>query len=61
MKHQGNSNNYNSETKYNQSKNFILDIRKDIYKIKSKNTNLKKSYELNKKEALFKKLNFLVY
>ena len=61
MKYQVNSNNYNSETKYIQNKNFILDIRKDIYKIKSKNTNLKKAYELNKKEALFKKLNFLVY
>lgn len=61
MKYNTNPNNYNYFIEYIDNKNFILEIRKKIYEIKSKNINLKKIYEFNKKEALYKKLSFLTY
>lgn len=41
--------------------NFILDIRKDIFVLKKNRYDIKKLFDFIKKEARYKKLNFLTY
>ena len=56
-----NSTGYTVDTSINDSSNFILDIRKDIFKIKKSPINVKKLYLLLKDEVKYKVLNFLTY
>ena len=54
------SQNYKSD--YNKKdKDFILNIRKNIFQIKKESLNPKKIYDELKDEVKYKKLNFLTY
>ena len=47
---------------YNEKdKDFILNIRRNIFQIKKESFNPKKIYDELKNEARYKKLNFLTY
>ena len=41
--------------------NFILEIRKDIFKLKKSQIDIKKLYSKIKSEVVYKKFNFLIY
>ena len=56
-----NNNQYSNDQSLIEEKNHILDIRKTIFEIKRKNFEIKSLYQNIKKEAGYKKLNFLTY
>lgn len=56
-----NSKNYKSDVKIMSNENYILNIRKDIFSEKQQNKNLQKLFETIKREAIYKKLNFLTF
>lgn len=56
-----NNNHYSNEQSLIDEKNHLLDIRKKIYEIKRNNSDIKSLYHNIKKEAEYKKLNFLTY
>ena len=60
-KYQINSNEYVKEKKVNDKNNFILELRKEFYNLKRKNSDTKSLYENLKKEVKYKKFNFLTY
>ena len=56
-----NNGQYSNDQSLIEEKNHVLDIRKKIYEIKRKNSEIKNLYQNIKKEAEYKKLNFLTY
>ena len=56
-----NNNQYSNDQSLVEEKNHVLDIRKKIYEIKRNNSEIKSLYQNIKKEAEYKKLNFLTY
>ena len=56
-----NNNQYSSDQTLVDEKNHILEIRKSIFENKKNNFNIKNLYLNIKKEAEYKKLNFLTY
>ena len=56
-----NNNQYSSDQTLVDEKNHILDIRRSIFENKKNNFNIKNLYLNIKKEAEYKKLNFLTY
>lgn len=56
-----NNSQYSNDQSLIEEKNQVLDIRKKIYEIKRKNSEIKILYQNIKKEAEYKKLNFLTY
>lgn len=60
-KYKLNSHNYKAETEVKEDRNFILDIRKDIFKLKISTVDIKKLFLKLKKEVNYKKFNFLIY
>ena len=54
-----NKNQYSNDKSLIEEKNHILDIRKKIFEIKRNNSGIKSLYENIKKEAKYKKFNFL--
>ncbi len=56
-----NKNHYSNDQGLIEEKNHIIDIRKSIFEIKKINFNLKNLYLKIKKEAEYKRLNFLTY
>ena len=60
-KYKLNSENYIVDTLVKEEKNFILNIRKDIFKSKNSVGGLKKLFLKLKSEVNYKKFNFLVY
>ena len=56
-----NNSQYSNDQSLIEEKNHVLDIRKKIYEIKRKNSEIKILYQNIKKEAEYKKLNFLTY
>ena len=56
-----NNNKYSKDQSLAEEKNHILNIRKSIFEIKRNNLNIKDFYINLKKEADYKKFNFLTY
>ncbi len=56
-----NNSHYSSDQSLIGEKNHMLDIRKKIFEIKKNNSEIKSLYQNIKKEAEYKKLNFLAY
>tara|TARA_Y100000022_G_scaffold199179_1_gene211059 strand:- start:40 stop:669 length:630 start_codon:yes stop_codon:yes gene_type:complete len=56
-----NNNRYARDQLIVEEKNHILDIRRSIFETKKNNFNIKTLYHYIKKEAEYKKLNFLAY
>ena len=56
-----NNNEYINDQSLIEEKNHVLDIRKKIYEIKRNNSDIRSLYQNIKKEANYKKLNFLTY
>ena len=56
-----NSVNYEIDTAIRNEDNFIAEIRKDIFKLKRSQSNLKKIFFKLKDEVKYKKFNFLAY
>ena len=56
-----NNNKYAKDQSLAEEKNHILNIRKSIFEIKRNNLNIKNLYLNLKKEANYKKFNFLTY
>ena len=56
-----NKSQYSNDQSLIEEKNHVLNIRKKIYEIKRNNSEIKSLYENIKKEAEYKKLNFLTY
>ena len=56
-----NKDDYHSDQFVQKENNFILELRKAIFDIKRKNTNLKNLYDKIKEEFQYKKFNFLTY
>ncbi len=56
-----NNRQYSNDQSLIEEKNHVLNIRKKIYEIKRKNSEIKSLYQKIKKEAEYKKLNFLTY
>ena len=56
-----NNNQYISDQGRIAEKNHILNLRKSIFEIKKNNLNVKNLYLNIKKEAMYKKLSFLIY
>ena len=52
---------YNAGSPITSEGNFILEIRKDIFKLKRSQTNIKNLFSKIKSEARYKKFNFLTY
>ena len=52
---------YAKDKSIEEEKNFILEIRKEIFKIKKISSNIKQSYLMHKNEVKYKKFNFLTY
>lgn len=60
-KYKLNSENYIVDTLVKEERNFILSIRKDIFKSKNSTSDLKKLFLKLKSEVHYKKFSFLVY
>tara|TARA_B100001027_G_scaffold216576_1_gene193381 strand:- start:1149 stop:1790 length:642 start_codon:yes stop_codon:yes gene_type:complete len=60
-KYNVNKNNYKSAPITNDVENFILEIRKDIFRLKKSGTNIKKLFYALQKEVKYKKFSFLIY
>ena len=56
-----NNEGYAKDKSIEEEKNFILEIRKEIFKIKRVGSNIKQSYLMHKNEVKYKKFNFLTY
>ena len=56
-----NNNSYKIGSPATNEGNFIFEIRKDIFKLKRSQTDVKKLFSKIKKEAKYKKFNFLIY
>ena len=56
-----NNSQYSKDHSLIEEKNHILDIRKKIFEIKRNNSGIKSLYQNIKKEAKYKKLNFLAF
>ena len=56
-----NSNGYVSDTNITEKNDFILNLRKQLFNLKRNNRNIRYIYENIKKEATYKKFNFLIY
>ena len=56
-----NNHKYSNDQSLIEEKNHVLEIRKKIYEIKRNNSDIKSLYQNIKKEANYKKLNFLTY
>ena len=56
-----NNNQYSNDQSLIEDKNHVLEIRRKIYEIKKNNSGIKSLYQNIKKEAEYKKLNFLAY
>ena len=52
---------FQEKCKWKSANNFILKIRKEIFISKKSNINIKEFFLKLKKEALYKKFNFLAY
>lgn len=52
---------YYSDQLVQKDTNFILELRKAIFELKSKNKNIKNLYDKIKDESKYKKFNFLTY
>ena len=53
--------NYSANISVNNTNNFILNFRKDIFSIKKRGLDIKKLFSIIKREAKYKKFNFLTY
>ena len=60
-KYNVNKNNYESAPITNDVENFILEIRKDIFRLKKSSTNIKKLFNAFQEEVKYKKFSFLIY
>tara|TARA_A100001015_G_scaffold274912_1_gene331688 strand:+ start:827 stop:1468 length:642 start_codon:yes stop_codon:yes gene_type:complete len=60
-KYNVNKNNYETAPITSDVKNFILEIRKDIFKLKKSGTNIKKLFDALQEEVKYKKFSFLIY
>lgn len=60
-KYQVNKSNYSTDPVKNDTYNFILQIRKEIFMSKKTNINIKELFMRLKKEVKYKKFNFLTY
>ena len=60
-KYKINNLNYSSDPVINGIDNFVLNIRKDIYKLKKSDINLKQLFDQLKREVKYKKFSFLTY
>ena len=60
-KYSVNSSQYSNDRSLIEEKNHILDIRKKIFELKRNNSGIQSLYQNVKKEAEYKKLNFLAY
>ena len=60
-KYNVNKNNYETAPITSDVKNFILEIRKDIFKLKKSGTNIKKLFNALQEEVKYKKFSFLIY
>ena len=60
-KYRVNKSGYTTDTKNKSLNNFILEIRKDIFKLKKSQINIKKLFSKIKNEAIYKKFSFLTY
>ena len=56
-----NSDGYVKEAKINEKSNFILELRKELFNLKRKGSDIKIIYENIKNEAKYKKFNFLTF
>ena len=56
-----NSSQYSNDQSLIEEKNHMLDIRKKIFELKRNNSGIQSLYQNVKKEAEYKKLNFLAY
>ena len=56
-----NSKNYIADTRVKEVNNFILSLRKDMFKLKNNSNNIKKLFQKLKLEVNYKKFNFLTY
>ena len=60
-KYQINEINYAANISVNNTNNFILNFRKDIFSIKKRGLDIKKLFSIIKREAKYKKFSFLTY
>ena len=60
-KYNVNKNNYESASITSDVENFILEIRKDIFRLKKSGTNIKKLFNALQEEVKYKKFSFLIY
>ena len=60
-KYKVNKSGYITDAKSNGLDNFILEIRKDIFKLKKSQIDIKKLFSKIKSEVMYKKFNFLIY
>ena len=60
-KYNVNKNNYESAPITSDVENFILEIRKDIFRVKKSGTNIKKLFNALQEEVKYKKFSFLIY
>ena len=60
-KYKVNKSGYITDAKSKGLDNFILEIRKDIFKLKKSQIDIKKLFSKIKSEVMYKKFNFLIY
>ena len=60
-KYKVNKSGYIADAKSKGLDNFILEIRKDIFKLKRSQIDIKKLFSKIKSEVMYKKFNFLIY
>ena len=60
-KYKVNKSGYITDAKSKGLDNFILEIRKDIFKLKKSQIDIKKLFSKIKSEVVYKKFNFLIY
>ena len=60
-KYEVNKSGYITDAKSKGLDNFILEIRKDIFKLKKSQIDIKKLFSKIKSEVMYKKFNFLIY
>ena len=60
-KYEVNKSGYITDAKSKGLDNFILEIRKDIFKLKKSQIDIKKLFSKIKSEVVYKKFNFLIY
>ena len=60
-KYKVNKSGYIADAKSKGLDNFILEIRKDIFKLKKSQIDVKKLFSKIKSEVMYKKFNFLIY